>query len=97
MSDFIYSKETVKQGKFTKEIQAIYPEDSPLVKEFHGEWGSLAVGYNLYNGFQPHETSEHICIVIGGPILCFQENTFLKENSDTAGTQAIYNRWSEGE
>src|SRR5699024_10278447 len=68
----------------------------PLVDEFHGRWGSLAISRNLYNGFQVLETTQHICVVIGGPVLCFQENSFLIQNSETAGTEAIYNRWLEG-
>lgn len=95
MSDFIFSKSAVKKEDLTKQIQNIYHQDKPLVSESHGDWGSLAVSRNVYNGFQPYETSDHICIVLGGPVLCFQTNEFLMSNDDTAGTKAIYNKWLE--
>ncbi|MDM8101201.1 MULTISPECIES: hypothetical protein [Oceanobacillus] len=97
MSDFIYSKKNVENGKLTKEIQKIYHDDKPLVKEFHGGWGSLAVSQSLYNGFQPYETKDHLFVVIGGPVLYFQDNTFLKEIYGDIGSIAIYNRWVQGE
>lgn len=96
MSDFIYSKKNVENGKLTKEIQKIYHDDKPLVKEFHGDWGSLAVSLSLYSGFQPHETKDYLFVVIGGPILCFQDNTFLKKGYGNTGSIAIYNRWVQG-
>lgn len=97
MSDFVYSKKPVNRGRLTHTIQTIYHQNKPDVIEFHGIWGSLAVSYNLYNGFKPLETNEHICIVLGGPVLCFQNNSFLAANNDNdVGTQAIYNRWLTG-
>lgn len=51
MSDFIYSRNNVIQGKLTKEIQSIYKQNPPSVKEYHGKWGSFAISYNLYQGF----------------------------------------------
>lgn len=96
MSDFIYSKRPIKMGTLTKKIQEIYHQDRPSVEEFHGEWGSLAVSQNLYNGFQPYETAEHICVVVGGPLLCFRDNTFLMSGANVTGTRAVYNRWLDG-
>ncbi|WNF37358.1 hypothetical protein RJD24_02535 [Bacillaceae bacterium IKA-2] len=96
MSDFIYSKNPIFKGKLTKEIQAIYHEEKPAISEFHGSWGSLAVSYNIYNGFQPYETNEHVCIVLGGPVLCYQDNNFLTSDDEVAGARAIYNRWIAG-
>jgi hypothetical protein len=93
MSDFIYSKKRYPNGELSKEILAIYHQDQPSVKEFNGDWGSLAVSHNLYNGFQSYETTEHICLVLGGPVFCFQDNNFLTENDEVAGTCAIYQRW----
>lgn len=97
MSDFIFSKKSIPNGMLTKALQSIYHQDSPQVEEFHGQWGSLAVSKNLYNGFSPYESDRHIIIVIGGPVLCFCENDFLqtKESSFT-GTKYIYDRWLEG-
>lgn len=93
MSDFIFSKKIFPKGLLTKQIQSIYHNDKPMVKEFHGDWGSLAVSYNIYFGFQPYESDEHICVIAGGPVFYFQDNKFLTGDDETAGTCAIYNRW----
>lgn len=95
MSDFIYSKRKVKKGKLTEEIHGIYHKDKPSVTEFHGDWGSLAVSQNLYNGFQPYETKDYIFIVIGGPVLCFRDNSFLKEHLVNDGSKSVCEYWLE--
>ncbi|MBU9723088.1 MULTISPECIES: hypothetical protein [Bacillaceae] len=97
MSDFIYSKKPISKGELTKKIEAIYSKEKPQIKEFHGEWGSLAVSQNLYNGFQVLETTEYICTVIGGPILHFQDNIFLTKDDMCTGTSSILNRWLSGD
>lgn len=96
MSDFIYSSVSKPKKDLVKCIQSIYHNDPPEVKEFHGDWGSLAVSKNLYNGFQPFETYRHIFVVIGGPVLCFRDNRFLTGSNPVAGTQAIYERYFTG-
>ncbi|MFD1363676.1 asparagine synthase-related protein [Lentibacillus salinarum] len=96
MSDFIFSRRPVDKGKLAEAIKGIYHQDWPEVHEFHGEWGSLAVSHNLYNGFQPYETNTSICVVIGGPVLYFRDNTFLENGSDVAGTHSIYRRVRDG-
>lgn len=96
MSDFIYSSISKPQGKLTRHIQSIYHNDPPEVFEYHGDWGSLGVTRNLYNGFQPLETDEHIFVVIGGPVLCFQSNRFLTGSDPVFGARAIYERWLSG-
>ena len=93
MSDFVYSKNRIEKGKLTEEIQRIYHDDKPMVKEYHGDWGSLAVSHNHYNGFRPFETQEYIFVVIGGPILCFQNNRFLKNKDSSKGSEILFNRW----
>ena len=95
MSDFIYSNNSIERGKLSKEIRSIYHEDIPAVEEYHGDWGSLAVSRNLYNRFQSYETTEHICVVIGGPSLCFSTED-LSDEFVVSGTKAIYYRWLEG-
>lgn len=93
MSDFIFSKKTIKSGILTNEIQSIYDtDDIPSVKEYHGKWGSLAVSENIYKGFQSYESDNHICLVIGGPVLTFQDNKFLINGTDLTGTKAIYEK-----
>ncbi|WKA57756.1 asparagine synthase-related protein [Planococcus shenhongbingii] len=97
MSDFIYSNQMTEAGVLKKEIHLIYHEDFPEVKEYHGNWGSLAVSRNLYNGFNEYEDSDYLCVVIGGPVLYFRDNLFLNEDPSTEGTKAIFNRWKKGE
>jgi len=99
MSDFIFSNKKIDKGILNKNIKQIYHKDSPSVNEYHGNWGSLSVSDNLYNGFQPYETAKHICIVIGGPVLTFRSNNFLtSKNLDekNTGSKAIYERWLSG-
>ena len=93
MSDFIYSNIEKSKGELTRYMQSIYHSDAPQVIEYHGEWGSLAVSHNLYNGFQPIENKKHIFVVIGGPVLYFTDNRFLTGNDPVAGTKAIYDRF----
>jgi len=93
MSDFLYSSISKAQGELTNCIKSIYHNDPPDVFEYHGNWGSLGVSRNLYNGFQPLETPDHICVIIGGPVLYFRDNLFLTGHDPVAGTKAIYKRW----
>ncbi|WP_431065367.1 hypothetical protein [Methylotuvimicrobium sp.] len=93
MSDFIFTNTKQVHGYLAKELQAIYHVDPPDITEYHGDWGSIAVTKNIYNGFQVYENTEHICVVIGGPVLCFQNNKFITGNDIVAGTTSIYNRW----
>lgn len=93
MSDFIFTKTKQVPGRLAKELQTIYHVDPPDVIEYHGDWGSIAVTKNIYNGFQSYENDNHICIVIGGPVLCFQNNKFITGNENVEGTTYIYNRW----
>ena len=93
MSDFLYTNKRMTTGFLTDKIKKIYHEDYPKVQEFHGNWGSIAISENLYNGFQPYETERYIFAVIGGPVLFFQDNYFLKMNDSNIGTKAIFDRW----
>ncbi|RKQ34303.1 asparagine synthase-related protein [Oceanobacillus halophilus] len=97
MSDFLFSRQIIPKGKMTEHIQRIYTGDKPPVLEFHGEWGSVAVSQNLYRAFQPYETDKYLCIVIGGPVLYFCDNHFLKDGKNNNGTRHIYNRWQQGD
>lgn len=96
MSDFIYSRNKIQRGKLATKFEIIYGQDYSAVKEYHGDWGSLATSTNVYNGFQDYETEEYICVVIGGPLLCFRENNFLEEPFSNEGTKAVFDRWKEG-
>ncbi|MDW7747885.1 hypothetical protein [Halomonas sp.] len=96
MSDFIFSSNTFPQGKLTKFLAAIYLNKHVGSSEFHGAWGSLSVTPSRYNGFQPLENERYICVVIGGPVLYFQDNTFLGKSDAHAGTRAILDHWTSG-
>jgi hypothetical protein len=97
MSDFIYSSVSVPCGRCSDYIKAIYHSNAPAVKEFHGEWGSLAVSENIYNPFQPYETDSWIAVVIGGPILCYRDNKFLAKPPCRDGTRSVLERFLAGE
>ena len=97
MSDFIYSTTCRITGELACHIESIYHSVKPSVTEYHGAWGALAVSHNLYNGFQPLETDNHVVVVVGGPILCFQDNNFLTGDDTQEGTRAIFQRWINGD
>lgn len=96
MSDFLFSFDPRPKFQLTNCIQSIYRNDAPVVHEYNGEWGTLALSRNLYEGLQPLETTRHIFVVIGGPVLCFRNNCFLTGNDEVEGTRAIYDRWLNG-
>jgi len=97
MSDFIYSSVSVPQGKLSECIRSIYHKEAPAIYEYHGEWGSLAASQNIYTPFQPYETEFFIAVVIGGPVLCYQNNRFLTEAPSVKGTQSVLERFLAGQ
>lgn len=97
MSDFLYLSDPKNSRKLAAHIRAIYRRDTPLTWEYHGPWGSLAVSQGHYMGFSPVETSSHLCAIIGGPVLCFRDNSFLTGNDPLAGTRSILERWQSGQ
>ncbi len=96
MSDFIYTSNAVKQGELIRSIQSIYHRNAPEVFDFRGSWGSIGISRNLYKGFQPMETDLNIFVVVGGPVLCFTDNQFLKDDDPVAGTREIVKRYETG-
>lgn len=98
MSDFIFSSERQPQDVLGQSLSIIYSKERITSSEFHGSWGSLAVTPSRYCGFQPLETDSYICVVIGGPVLYFQDNAFLGSDDDPhAGTRAILEHWEAGQ
>lgn len=93
MSDYIFSSVQQNAGFLLEQIQGSYQSQAPEVLEYHGDWGSLAVSVNHYNGFLPYENDHHLLIVIGGPLLCFTDNLFLTRADSNQGTEEIYKRW----
>lgn len=92
MSDFLFSSVRREAGELPRGIREIYRRTAPPIWEYHGPWGSLAVSRGHYNGFDPIETDTHICAVIGGPVLCFRDNSLLAGGERDAGTRAVLER-----
>ena len=96
MSDFIYSSITQNKHKLKAIMQHTSLSSVSNVLEYHGLWGSLAVGANRYHGFKPIENDKHIFVVIGGPVLYFTDNDFLTDGGSDIGTFKLYSRYLEG-
>lgn len=96
MSDFIFSSKKIKNNLIENSFKTIYKDTLPNIKKYHGEWGSLGVTENFYNGFNTYENKDAIILVIGGPILMFRENNFINNITSSEGTEAIYKRWKMG-
>lgn len=96
MSDFIYSTRNIDRLCMSKALLSIYEKDFPQVTYFSGSWGSLGITNNIYNGYEPYETKEYLIVVIGGPLLTFKENNFIKQGNNNLGTKAIFERWNSG-
>lgn len=92
MSDFIYCSNCQPKGRMSNLLSTIHNGQIPKCREYHGEWGSLAVFENHYWGFDVFEDTRYITGVIGGPIVKFK---FKHESSDGSNykTRAIFNRW----
>lgn len=93
MSDFILTTNKHCEDLLSNNILSIYDADPPVVQAYQGDWGSLVVSQGHYKGFQPFETDKHILVVIGGPVLYFQDNDFLTEDDSQVASKAIYERW----
>lgn len=96
MSDFLFDSRGATKGELTSRLASIYRSEPPRCVEYHGVWGSLAVTQSTYYGFNALETDTHIVVVIGGPVLCYQDNAFMSEDNSCSGTTAIYTRWLSG-
>jgi len=96
MSDFIYSTKNIDRVCMTNALHSIYEKDFPQVSYFSGSWGSLGFTKNIYNGYEPFETKQYLVVVIGGPLLTFKENSFIKQKNSNIGTKAIFERWKSG-
>lgn len=96
MSDFIYSTKVIDKTCMRNALHSIYNEDLPKESYFQGPWGSLGITKNIYNGYEPLVTTQYIMVVIGGPLLTFRENDFIKEENSNLGTKAIFERWKSG-
>lgn len=94
MSDYLFSSVEQPQGRLSGLIKDIYFDCAPDCTEFHGSWGSLAVSKSHYHGFMPYEDEQHLCVVIGAPVLYFRNNDFLTQADSSQGTKAIYMRWT---
>lgn len=92
MSDFIYCSSSQPKGRLIKILETIHSGQIPECREYHGEWGSLAVFENHYRGFDVFEDGRYITGVIGGPTLKFD---FNRESCDGRHykTKEIFDKW----
>lgn len=95
MSDFFYSPRRRAPQELVDAFRVISTTAAEDLHQFHGEWGSLAVGRSPYHGYEPYEDDRFICVVIGGPVLYFRDNEFLgsKNKDEDEGTRSILERW----
>lgn len=98
MSDFLFTRDEQALHQLAQPLTDIMPEpELVIVKEYSGSWGALAVSLGPYNGFEPYEDESYICVVIGGPVLYWRDNSFLTDQKQsTEATQAILKRWQGG-
>lgn len=64
MSDYVFSSCQQLKLFLADKITSIYQESTPKVFEYHGDWSSLAVSQQHYNGFLPFENerlSQTLC------------------------------------
>ncbi|MCR6651816.1 MAG: hypothetical protein NVV73_10155 [Cellvibrionaceae bacterium] len=101
MSDFFYSPQQRKHEELEAAFSVISKTAVEGLRQYHGEWGSLAVGRSPYRGYEPYEDDRHICVVIGGPVLYFRNNSFFSERTSfneitsAEGARAILERWRD--
>lgn len=95
MSDFVFCAETRGAAELSAAFKVISPSAAQGARYFSGEWGALTVGRTPYRGYEPYEDDQYICVVLGGPVLYFRDNSFLSGGQDGEGTRAILQRWRE--
>ncbi len=92
MSDFLYSTKSLPQEKCQEAFHRVYGYDIKT-RFFAGNNCLLAISENIYKGYLPYEHNDHICAVIGGPILKFRDNKFITSINSNEGSKSIFNRW----
>lgn len=98
MSDFIFCSSPKAVVDLTNTLSSSVSRVSGSdITHYSGAWGSLAVTRSKYPGFNPVETDKHIFVVIGGPVLYFQDNGFIAGEDSQAGTRAILEYWQSGQ
>src|SRR5690554_1185690 len=89
MSDFLFTTEPQAEHALKEALERL----GGSVQVYQGVWGTLAVTETKYPAFSPVETDEQICVVIGGPVLYFRDNSFIGGSDIQAGTRAILEHW----
>ena len=92
MSDFIYTNDKKSFAELKDCFNRVYEEEIEL-SVFSSDNCTLALSENIYNGFSLYKVDNHICAVIGGPVLKFRKNCFISKNKSNEGTKSIYDRW----
>ena len=98
MSDFLYSSKRRPDWALGNILSSLYLGKAPACREFHGEWGSLAVFRNHYPGFAPYEDERRILAVIGGPELAWPgTSNDARDTGGNTGARCILERWLDRE
>ncbi len=92
MCDFIYCKKSISKSEIQSCFDKIYSKKINI-NYYESNKFQLVLAQNIYNGFNPYLKDDHLCAVIGGPLLNFRNNSFIKETNSNKGTKAIYDRW----
>lgn len=97
MGDILLSTGRSECGELGATLRDVFRGGVSPIWEYSGPWGALAVRGGHYKGFDPVETSTHICVVVGGPVLRFVGHGFLVDGNCDSGTRAVLERiLSEG-
>ena len=92
MSDFILISNKEKKSRIQNCFNKIYGQNIKL-SYFISENSTLVISQNIYNGFNTYVKGNHVCAVIGGPVLNFRNNSFITNEYSNEGTKSIYERW----
>lgn len=89
MMDFVYSSRAMPAGALSGSLPVVQELLDREEREFHGEWGSLAVRASFYNGFAPIVLNGRIYVVVGAPVLLEADNSFLVGEDPAAGARLV--------
>ncbi|MBE2170225.1 MULTISPECIES: hypothetical protein [unclassified Cobetia] len=93
MSDFIFTSKKDTKNNLVNSIEKYCLNKRDEVFFFNGVWGSLLLTKGWYYGYDPIETEQYICAVIGGPVLTGKNNNFENANS---GSELVLGMWLQG-
>jgi hypothetical protein len=92
MSDFLYISKKINNHNIEEAFKSV-AQDVGAIEIFNSKDKILALSDNVYHGFKPFSNSNHVCAVLGGPVLNFADNSFITDKHSNQGTKLIYDRW----